>query len=228
MFIYEKLCALSDKEYKDFSAALIPTVDKSLVLGVRIPILRNFAKNLFDTDEAKEFLSILPHKYVEENSLHALLTERIKDFDECVKATDEFLPYIDNWATCDIMSPKVFCRETDRLMPYILKWLSSEHTYAVRFGIKMLMSHYLDNNFTPDILRLVADVKSDEYYINMMIAWFFATALAKQYDAALPYIENRRLDAWTHNKAIQKCVESRRITDAQKEYLKSLKIKKEV
>ncbi len=211
---------MSEEKYREFSAKLMPTVDKSTVLGIRIPILRKYAKGLENYDE---FLKEIPHKYYEENNLHAFLIEKEKDFDKCIAKLDSFLPFVDNWATCDSMKPKVLKKEPEKLLIHIKKWIKSEDTYAVRYAINLLMSFYLDENFKEDYLKIVADVKSDEYYINMMRAWYFATALAKQYEATLPYIENKTLDIWTHNKTIQKAIESYRISKEQKEYLRILK-----
>lgn len=223
--VQAQLFEMQDLKYRDFHSKLMPTVDKAKIIGVRTPELRKFAKEFGKTEEAKEFLKILPHKYYEEDNIHAFLIEQIKDFDECISALDSFLLYVDNWATCDMMTPKVFKKNTDKLLPKINEWLISDYTYQVRFAIGMLMKFYLDENFDEKYLKLVASVKSEEYYINMMIAWYFATALAKQWEKALPYIENKVLDKWTHNKAIQKAVESYRITTEQKEYLKTLKFK---
>lgn len=223
--VQARLFEMQDFKYRDFHSKLMPTVDKEKIIGVRTPELRKFAKELSKKEEAKDFLKILPHKYYEEDNLHAFLIEQIRDFDECVSALDNFLLYVDNWATCDMMTPKVFKKNTDKLLPKINEWLISDYTYEVRFAIGMLMKFYLDENFDEKYLELVASVKSDEYYINMMIAWYFATALAKQWEKTLPYIENKVLDKWTHNKAIQKAVESYRITDEEKEYLKTLKVK---
>lgn len=170
-------------------------------------------------------MNALPHTYYEENNLHGFFIEKIKDFNKAIEALEKFLPYVDNWATCDMMRPKVFKKNTKPLFEKCMEWLNAEDTYTVRFGIGMLMSYFLDDEFRVDILNSVAEIRSDEYYINMMIAWFFATALAKQYDATLPFIENNRLDMWVHNKTIQKAVESYRITPEQKAYLKTLKIK---
>ena len=223
--VQARLFELQDLAYRDFHSRLMPTVPKEKIIGVRVPELRKFAKEFAKTEDSKEFLKILPHKYYEEDNLHAFLIEQIKDFDECISALDNFLLCVDNWATCDMMSPKIFKKNTEKLLPKIEEWLISDYTYQVRFAIGMLMKFYLDENFDERYLRLVASVKSDEYYINMMIAWYFATALAKQWGKTLPYIENKVLDQWTHNKAIQKAVESYRITEEQKEYLKTLKIK---
>lgn len=223
--IIRQMFDLQDEAYKQFQCKLMPTIDPNTVIGIRTPQLRKLANSLVGSDAASEFISTLPHQYYEENNLHGFLIEKIKDYDECVAALNQFLPYVDNWSTCDMMSPKAFKKHPPQLIEQIKLWLSSNHTYTVRFGIKLLMSLYLDEYFQPEYLELIAGICSDEYYIKMMIAWYFATALAKQYDAALPYITQRRLDKWTHNKTIQKAIESYRITDQQKIYLKSLKIK---
>lgn len=221
----EKLFALQDLKYREFNSKLMPTVDPETVIGVRTPDLRKLVKEFAKTPQAVEFMKCLPHEYYEENNVHGFIIETIKDYDEAIAQLEIFLPYIDNWATCDLISPKVFKKHLPELLEKIKEWTKSGETYTVRFGIEMLMSHYLDAEFKAEYLEIPASVKSDEYYVNMMIAWYFATALAKQYDAALPYIENARLDKWTHNKAIQKAVESYRITSEQKAYLKTLKIK---
>lgn len=223
--IREQLFALQDPGYKEFQSRLMPTVDPNTVIGVRTPILQKLAKELKGSIEASEFLKSLPHQYYEENNLHGFLIEQIKDYNEYRLAINEFLPYINNWATCDMKVPKILKNHLSELLEEIKIWISSEHTYTVRYGIGMLMRFYLDEHFRPEYPEMVASVKSEEYYINMMIAWYFATALAKQYDAILPYIEEKRLDVWTHNKTIQKAVESYRITDERKVYLKSLRIK---
>ena len=223
--VQARLFELQDLAYRDFHSKLMPTVPKEKIIGVRVPELRKFAKEFGKTTDASEFLKILPHKYYEEDNLHAFLIEQIKDFDECVSALDNFLLYVDNWATCDMMSPKVFKNNTEKLLPKIEEWLISDYVYQVRFAIGMLMKFYLDENFDERYLHLVASVKSDEYYINMMIAWYFATVLAKQWEKTVPFIKDKVLDKWTHNKAIQKSVESYRITNEQKEYLKLLKFK---
>lgn len=225
MDITKELFSLQDLEYRKFHKKLCPTVDEDLIIGIRVPVLRKFATKIFGTKEAEEFMQKLPHKYCEENDLHAFLAEKIKDFDTAVKECERFLPYIDNWATCDSYSPKVFAKNTEKLYPYILKWVKSDKTYTIRFGIEMLMSFYLDDKFSPEHLAVVASVKSEEYYVNMMIAWYFATALTKQYDATVRYIENEKLPKWVHNKAIQKAIESRRISDEIKNYLRTKKIK---
>lgn len=211
---------MGEEEYRDFSSKLMPTVNKSKVIGIRTPILRKYAKNL---DNYDNFLTELPHEYFEENNLHAFLIERETDFDRCIEMLDAFLPYVDNWATCDSMKPRILKKEPERLLIHIEKWLNSKDVYAVRYAINLLMSFYLDDNFDEIYLRMVAKVTSDEYYINMMRAWYFATALAKQYKETLPYIENRELDSWTHNKTIQKATESYRISKEQKQYLRTLR-----
>ena len=223
--IRERLFELQDLKYRDFNSSLIPTVDKETVIGVRTPQLRKLAKELSKDPDIEIFLRTLPHKYFEENNLHGLIIEAMKYYDRCVAEMKLFLPYIDNWATCDIISPKIFKKHLPELLDEIKVWIGSDHTYTVRFGIEMLMSFYLDDEFKPEYPEMVVGVKSEEYYVNMMIAWYFATSLAKQYDAVLPIIEEKRLEKWTHNKAIQKSVESYRITPEQKVYLKTLKIK---
>ena len=225
--IQERLFALQDLPYRDFNARLLPTVDKETIIGVRTPALRKLARELRGSEAAGGFLAELPHRYFEENGLHAFLIESIRDYGECLAAVERFLPFVDNWATCDSLSPPVFKQHRAELLAPIERWLASKETYPVRFGVGMLMAHYLDADFAPRYLEWVAALRSEEYYINMMIAWYFATALAKQYDAALPYIEQRRLEPWTHNKAIQKAVESYRITDEQKAYLKTLRVRRD-
>ena len=223
--VQARLFAMQDLPYRDFQCKLMPTVAAETVIGVRTPELRKFARAFAKTPEAANFLAILPHQYYEENNLHGFLIESMKDFDRAIAALDAFLPYVDNWATCDLMRPKVFRKHLPELLGPIRRWLASGETYTIRFGMEMLMAFYLDEAFRPDYLNWVAGVESGEYYVNMMAAWYFATALAKQYDAALPYIQERRLAPLTHNKAIQKAIESYRITDDQKAYLRTLKIK---
>lgn len=222
--IRERLFAMQDEKYRDFLSMLTPTVQQERIIGVRTPLLRAYARELRQTPEAAAFLQMLPHFYYEENNLHAFLIEGIRDFDACIAALDAFLPYVDNWATCDGMHPRALDRDLSSLMNQIRRWMASEQVYTIRFGVGMLMRDYLDAHFTPDVLEMVAELKSDAYYVNMMSAWFFATALAKQWDAARIYIEQRRLDPWVHNKAIQKAIESRRISPDQKQYLKKYKI----
>ncbi len=224
-FIRERLFSMKDDDYAAFHGKLIPNIDKSRIIGVRTPLLRSFAKEIAKTDTALDFINSLPHEYYEENNLHAFLLEMSKDYDRLIFELDRFLPYVDNWATCDAMSPKVFAKNTDKLITKIDEWIKSDKTYTVRFAIEMLMKYYLDDNFSVDYLERVAAVRSDEYYINMMIAWYFATALAKQYDSAVVYIEKHRLSDRSNNKAIQKAVESYRITPEQKTYLRTLKVK---
>ena len=224
--IRKELLSLQDKKYRDFQIKLIPTIDPETVVGVRTPDLRKMAKELLKRDDLADFLGELPHELFEENQLHAFMLSAMKDYDECIEGLQVFLPFIDNWATCDQLSPKVFKKHKEELLSHIKEWLKSDETYTLRFAIGMLMEHYLDDEFDMAYPETVSAVESEEYYVNMMRAWYFATALAKQYDAVLPYIENKRLDDWTHNKAIQKSVESYRITPEQKQYLKSLKIKK--
>lgn len=224
-FIKNRLFAMQDGKYRDFTSKLIPNVEKSRIIGVKTPKLRKFAREIFKEKNYEIFLDSLPHKYHEENNLHGLIIENIKDFNRVIYYLEKFFPYIDNWATCDLISPKIFKKYLPELIYKIQEWINSGQVYSVRFGIEMLMTHYLGDNFLPEYLNLVADIKSDEYYINMMIAWYFATALAKQYSFAVKYIENKRLDRRVHNKSIQKSVESRRISLDKKEYLKTLKIK---
>lgn len=220
-----ELLALADLSYKDFLSKLVPTLDKDVFIGVRMPILRKYAKGVFGSSGVGEFLSDLPHIYYEENNLHGLLICDFKDFNETVAGLDEFLPYVDNWSTCDMLAPKAFKKKSELLYPEILRWLESEHIYTKRFAMLMLMKHFLDEDFKPEVLDLVSEIRSDEYYINMMVAWFMATALAKQFEATLPYFENFAMEKWTHNKAIQKSVESFCISDETKVYLKTLKVK---
>ena len=224
--IEKRLFELRDEGYAAMQVKIIPSTDPSRIIGVRTPLLRDLAKTIYKSGDYSSFLTSLPHKYFDEDQLHAFIISLEKDFDKCISLTEAFLPYVDNWATCDQMSPKAFKKAPQLLLPYIDKWIRSDKVYTVRFAIGMLMEHFLGENFSASYADMVASVRSDEYYINMMIAWYFATALAKQYDAVLPYIESRRLSDWTHNKAIQKSVESYRITPEQKEYLKSLKVKK--
>ncbi|MBQ7134589.1 MAG: DNA alkylation repair protein [Ruminococcus sp.] len=213
----------SDESYRDFTAKLIPGIDKELILGVRTPKLRELAKKLGKTDTAHDYLSTLPHRYLEENHLHAFLIEQEKDFDKALMLTKEFLPYIDNWATCDCFRPKVFRKKPEPLYDNIKKWLKSEHTYTVRYAIGLLNSFYLDDKFLCEHLELVSKIHSDEYYINMMIAWYFATALSKQYKSTLPYLQRKVLPKWVHNKTIQKACESYRVETSHKAYLRTLK-----
>ena len=224
--IRDELFKMQDIEYRDFNSKLIPTVKKEDMIGVRTPELRKYAKKLLKEEGVEDFLHSLPHKYFDENQLHAFIISEIKDFKFCIDELINFLPYLDNWATCDQLSPKIFKKHRNDLLPHIYEWLKSDKTYTVRFGIGMLMEHFLDEDFKSEYPEMVAAVRSEEYYINMMTAWYFATALAKQYESILPFIEGNKLDTWTHNKSIQKAIESNRINAEQKNYLKGLKIKK--
>lgn len=220
--IVKELFEMQDEKYRDFQSALIPGSDLEKVIGIRTPLLRKYAKNL-PLEDAKAFLLELPHEYFDENQLHAFIVSKIKDIDACIKEVNTFLPYVDNWATCDQMSPVIFKKHKDRLLVEVKRWIASSETYTVRFGIKMLMQHFLDEDFNLEYPEMVAKIQSEEYYVKMMIAWYFATALAKQYDSVIPFIEEGRLEKWTHNKAIQKSIESYRITTDKKKYLRSLK-----
>ena len=224
--IVDLLLTKQDIKYRDFQAPLFPNLDKSKMIGVRTPELKKLAKELYGKDIANKFIEMLPHRYFDENQLHAFIISLIKDYDTCLKEVDKFLPSVDNWGTCDQLSPKVFAKHKDELIITIKRWLKSKHTYTIRFAVGMLMQHYLDESFKEEYMKMVASIKSEEYYVNMMIAWYFATALAKQYDSTIKYIEDKQLDPWVHNKTIQKAVESYRITNEQKAYLKSLKITK--
>ncbi len=222
-FIQSRLFEMQDMKYRDFHSKLMPNIEKSKIIGVRIPELRKFAKEISKTALVDDFIKKLPHKYYEENNLHAFLIEKIGDYHKCIEETNRFLPFIDNWATCDMMRLKTFKKHLPELLTEIEKWLKSEHTYTVRFGIEMLMCYYLDDNFSFEFPDMVSAIRSDEYYIKMMQAWYFATALAKRFDDIVPYLEQNKLDADTHNKTIRKAVESYRITEEQKAYLKTLK-----
>ena len=222
--IRQELFALRDEGYRDFQKKLFPGLELEMI-GVRTPQLRALAKSLMKEGVPEEFLSDLPHRYFDENQLHGFLISLIKDYDTCMDYMEAFLPYINNWATCDQTSPKVFAKHKEELLGKILTWMKSDHEYTVRFGIGMLMQHYLDGGFRPEYLQWVCDVNREEYYIKMEVAWYMATALAKQWEATIPVIEEQKLPVWTHNKAIQKAIESYRITTEQKEYLRTLKIK---
>ena len=223
--VIDQLFCLQDTAYRAFQAKLIPTVAAESVIGVRTPVLRTLAKQLVKADRTEAFIAALPHRYFDENQLHAFIISETKNFDTCIAQVEQFLPYIDNWATCDQLLPRVFKKHHQALLTHIDRWLVSPRTYTVRFAIGMLLRHFLDDDFNPVYLQKVAALRSEEYYIRMMVAWYIATALAKQYDASLPIIQEQRLDPWTHNKAIQKACESYRITDEQKAYLRTLKIK---
>ncbi len=241
--IQSELFSRQDLSYRELQVKIIPNIEADSIIGVRTPELRKLAKELLKREDLQEFLDVLPHKYFDENQLHAFIISEIKDYDRCISEVERFLPFVDNWATCDQMSPKVFKKHRPELLKKIKQWIKAEKTvknqdesgndspsdpstYTIRFGIGMLMQHFLDEDFDTSYPELVAVIRSEEYYVNMMIAWYFATALAKQYETVLPFIRSHRLDTWTHNKAIRKSVVSYRITPEQKEYLKSLKIKK--
>ena len=225
MDIRKKLFEMQDLKYKEFHARLIPTITPELIIGVRTPELRKFGRELFKSSEGLEFIKDLPHKYYDENNLHAFILENIRDYSDALKETERFLPHIDNWATCDLFLPKAFKKNTDKLLPEIHKWIKSNHTYTVRYAVGLLMRLYLDDKFSEEFPAAVAAVKSDEYYINMMLAWYFATALAKQFDSVIPYLTENRLDTWVRNKTIQKAIESNRISGDTKAYLRTLKIR---
>jgi len=223
MTIRDRLFELQDIEYAEFQAKLTPNVSRERFIGVRVPEVRKLAKEVVKEGDFEAFLEELPHQYYDENMLHGVLLSELKDYDECIRTVDRFLPYVDNWAVCDIMSPKVFKKNKDKLMVKIREWAASNHTYTSRFGIEMLMSHFLDEDFKPEYLEIPVSVSLEDYYSKMMVAWFFATALTKQWDATLPVIEAGRLEKWTHNKSIQKARESRRISSEQKDILSNLR-----
>lgn len=223
MTLFNRLIEDKDDEYKKFQAKLVPNIPPESIVGVRTPQIRRIAKEVFTSDHRDEFLSDLPHKYYEENLIHFFVLAQIKDFDECVNGVELFLPYVDCWTVSDQATPKVFKKNHKELLPYIKKWINSQHVYTARFGIRMLMNEFLGDDFKEEYLELVACKKGEDYYLKMMIAWYFATALAKRYDESISYIENHRLDEWVHKKAIQKAVESYRVTNEHKEYLKSLR-----
>ena len=222
--IVSALFQMQDTKYRTMQIKIIPTVEPDRIIGVRTPDLRTFAGKLLREEASGLFLNSLPHRYFDENQLHAFMISLEKDFDRYVQETEAFLPFIDNWATCDQLSPKVFRKEPEKLLPYIRTWIGSGHVYTVRFAVGLLMQHFLDERFSLRYAEMVAEVRSEEYYVKMMIAWYFATALAKQYESVLPYLEEKRLDIWTHNKTIQKSIESYRIAPERKAYLKTLKI----
>jgi 3-methyladenine DNA glycosylase AlkD len=212
-----------DNNYKEFQSKLIPNINKDTILGIRTPALRRMAKDIFNSNEIDKFLNDLPHKYYEENLIHFFVISMIKDFEECINEVEKFLPYVDCWPVSDQATPKVFKKNHSKLLPYVKKWIKSKHVYTSRFGIRILMNEYLDNDFKKEYLKIVSSIKSDEYYLKMMIAWYFATALSKRYDETIYYFENRLLDDWIHKKAIQKAIESYRVTDKHKSYLRTLK-----
>ena len=223
MTLYDRLIKARDDTYREFQVKLVPNIPPETILGVRTPEMRKIAKEVFGSPDRDAFLNDLPHRYYEENLIHFFVISMIRDFDACVQAVDAFLPYVDCWPVSDQSTPKVFTRNHQRLLPHIRKWIASDSVYTARFGIRMLMNEFLGEDFREEYPELVASRKGEDYYLKMMIAWYFATALAKRYEETIPYFENRRLDAWTHKKAIQKALESYRVTDAHKEYLKSLR-----
>lgn len=222
--LQQNLFGMRDAAYAAFIAKLTPGFPLGHFIGVRVPLLRTIARSFAKEEAASQrFLSHLPHSYYEEDMLHGMLISLVKDYDRCLDLTDRFLPYVDNWAVCDTLSPKVFAKHKAQLLENILRWSSSSHTYTCRFGLRMLMTHFLDDSFSADFLEIPAAIRSEEYYVKMMVAWFFATALAKQWEATLPYLENRQLDPWTHRKTIQKAIESYRIPPERKDYLRTLR-----
>ena len=221
--LQRKLFKLQDLKYRNFHSKLMPGIDKETIIGIRTPVLRKFAKEFAKTEAAEAFLKELPHQYYEENNLHMMLITAEKDYEKCLAEVERFVPYIDNWATCDLPAPKCFAKHKQELFPRIKEWIASGETYTIRYGIDLLMALYLDEDFRPEYLELAASVASEEYYVKMVIAWYFATALAKQWDAAIPYMEQKRLPDWVHRKTIRKAVESYRITKEQKDYLRTLK-----
>ena len=221
--IQKELFKYKDEKNAEFQRKLTPGVDKNKFLGVRVPNARKVAKEVIAENDYADFLQTLPHEYFDENLLHSILLSQVKDYDECIKYVEEFLPYVDNWAVCDTISPKCFKKHKDELLKKIKVWAKSKHTYTCRFGIDMLMTFYLDEDFKAEYLQIPSKIHSEEYYINMMIAWYYATALAKKWDDTIVYLEENKLDTWVHNKTIQKAVESYRITDKQKKYLKTLR-----
>ena len=223
--IQKMLFSVRDEQYAQFQRKLMPTVSAEAVIGVRMPMLRQYARRLLQSDEYQSFLRELPHRYYDENNLHGLLVMRQGNFERCIRELDRFLPYVDNWATCDLIRPKCFVRNREELLPCIVQWMNSDHTYTVRFGIEMLMVHYLQNDFREEYLDWVACINHNEYYVNMMCAWYFATALAYQYEAAVKYLESQKLSLWIHNKAIQKAIESDRVPEEKKSYLRMLRRK---
>jgi 3-methyladenine DNA glycosylase AlkD len=220
MSVYEMLLEAKDDKYRDFQVKLVPNISPDTIIGVRTPDMRKIAKEVFNSPEKDEFLKELPHKYYEENLVHFFIIAMIKDFDECIEKVEEFLPYVDCWPVSDQATPKSFKKNHAKLLPYIKNWIASDHVYTARFGIRMLMNEFLDDDFKDEYLELVASKEGDDYYLKMMVAWYFATALAKKYDESVKYIEGRKLDDWIHKKAIQKAVESYRVTDEHKEHLK--------
>ena len=225
MTIREKLFTFEDPKYRDFQSKLVPNIEKETIIGVRTPDMKKIAKEFAKEESTKDFLKDVPHKYYEENLVHIFILSMIKDFDECVKGLEAFFPYIDCWPVCDQSSPGIFKKNHEKVLPLVKKWIDSDHVYTSRYGMRILMNEFLGDDFKPEYLSWVASKKGDDYYLKMMVAWYFATALAKQYDESVKVIERKELDPWTHNKAIQKACESFRVSDEHKEYLKTLKIK---
>lgn len=223
MTLYRRLAEVKDDAYREFQAKLVPNIPKETILGVRTPEMRKIAKEVFESAERDAFLNDLPHKYYEENLIHFFVLAMIRDFNECVRRVEAFLPYVDCWPASDQATPKSFRKNHEKLLPYIEKWIASDHVYTARFGLRMLMNEFLDADFKEEYLALAASKQGEDYYLKMMIAWFFATALAKRYDETVPYLEQHRLDEWVHKKAIRKAIESFRVSDAHKEYLKRLR-----
>ncbi len=225
--IQQQLFELQDLKYRDFHAKLVPGMDVNDIIGVRTPELRKLAKQLAKDERVGDFLAVLPHRYLDEMNLHGFIISELKDYNECLEEIERFLPYVNNWATCDLLSPKAFKQKKNRvrLIEDIKRWMASDEPFIIRFGIEMLMSFYLDEDFKPEYLKWVSDIRHEHYYVKMMVAWYFATALAKQWESTLPYIVESTLEKWTHNKAIQKAVDSYRITPEQKELLKSYRVK---
>lgn len=221
--LQQQLFTMQDLKYRDFHSRLLPGIDKETIIGIRTPILRKFAMEFRKTEESRQFLKELPHQYYEENNLHMMLLSAERDYEICLEQVKAFLPYIDNWATCDLPLPKCYAKHKEELIFEIEQWMASGKTYTIRYGIGVLMRLYLDEDFRPEYLEWVISVRSEEYYVNMMIAWYLATALAKQWDATIPYLEEKRLSEWVHKKTIQKAIESYRITPEQKIYLRSLR-----
>ena len=222
LFIPEQLRALEDLEYRDFLAGLLPRLEKERIIGVRTPALRALAKTLQGTGEAEAFLSRLPHFYFEENNLHGFLLARMKDFDKCLEKLNLFLPWVDNWATCDQLRPLAFRSRPPQLLPAIRDWMADSSPFTARFGLEMLMTHYLGQAFQTEYLQWAAAVNGRDYYVRMMVAWFFATALSKQPEAAFPYFQPGQLEEWTRRKAVSKALESRAVASRWKEKLRAL------
>lgn len=221
--IQNRLFELQDTKYRDFHGKLIPDISMENIIGIRTPVLRKYAKEIFGTDEAEKFINELPHRYYDENNLHMMLITQIKDYYKCLEEVKKFLPYIDNWATCDLPAPVCFGKHKDELMVEIKQWMASGQTYIIRYGIEILMKFYLDEDFKPEYVKMMSQVQSEEYYVNMIIAWYMATALAKQWDDTIPYLEEHKMSDWVHRKTISKAIDSYRITSEQKEYLRGLR-----